>query len=432
VTSSVLRFRLKTWGLIRLGAVPLALYVLSFPGCSGGGTSSATIAYQSTRAQSGADAQDGPLEGTFNIWVMNSVGSGTRPLTNFPHQAEPFNLIMAWSPDGHKIAFDSHGALDGSSGPAVADNIWVVNSDGSGATPLTKLSTLGADSSQPIWSPDGSKLVFTSARALDGTDAVNFGTPDGAEPGSTSNIWVINADGSGAAPLTRITANQAVSLDPAWSPDGKKLAFASSRALDGTNAVNGFSCSPQQTQLVCPVFNIWVMNADGSGATPLTKFSTLGADSIFPIWSPDGSRLVFISGGQNIWVINADGSGAAPLTANGAAFDPAWSPDGTKLAFDSPTGSFQMFNIWVMNADGSNATPLTKLTFSRAYGPAWSPDGSELVFTSNRALDGTDAIVSANGVNIWVMNADGSNVTPLTKLTQAACISPRWNPTITP
>jgi len=86
-------------------------------------------------------------------------------------------------------------------------NIWLVNADGSGVAPLTKLTAPGAGSSSPIWSPGGTQVFFHSARALDSTDAAN--------PNSTRNIWVVNADGSGATPLTKITAANAFSDLPA-------------------------------------------------------------------------------------------------------------------------------------------------------------------------------------------------------------------------
>jgi Tol biopolymer transport system component len=139
--------------------------------------------------------------------------------------------------------------------------------------------------------------------------------------------------------------------------------------------------------------------------------------------------------------VNADGSGATPLTKLAArsvtSEGPAWSPDGSELTFESDRAldgtdaldTYAMANVWVMNADGSNATPLTKLTIPRAESPVWSSDGSKLAFESNRALDGTDAII-AYGYNIWVLNADGSGATPLTKLTQADCKTPQWNPAI--
>lgn len=167
------------------------------------------------------------------------------------------------SPDGSKIAFASPRALDGSDavGPNGTKNIWVVNVDGTSPLPLIRLTASGADSDGPLWSPDGTKLVFVSAQALDGSDAANTN--------STQNIWIVNSDGTNAKALTRITA-AASSGSPWWSPDGSKVVFDSARALDGSDSANGTR-------------NIWVVNVDGSGATPLTKLVNGGA-SVTPQW----------------------------------------------------------------------------------------------------------------------------------------------------
>src|SRR5262249_50832795 len=151
----------------------------------------------------------------------------------------------------------------------------------------TSLNVFLADSSAPVWSPDGSKIAFASRRALDGSNAVNTH--------GTQNVWVMNADGSSPAPLTKLTAIAgtgfnivgADSFNPVWSLDGSKIAFVSKRALDGSDAVNANGAQ-----------NIWVMNADDSGLTPLTKLTAcvncLG-NGLNPVWSPDGNKIAFVS-----------------------------------------------------------------------------------------------------------------------------------------
>jgi Tol biopolymer transport system component len=395
-----------------------------------------TLAFTSRRALDGSDAASS--NGNRNIWVMNSDGSGQTPLTKLTtifnsNILENFNPV--WSPDGSKIAFVSNRPADGiiTNKTNFTPNIWVMNADGSNQTALTTLNAFLAGSSDPVWSPDGKKIAFASARALDGSDALNTH--------GTQNVWVMNADGSSPTPLTRLTAtiSSFVDANPVWSPDGKKVVFASARALDGSDAANTNSAA-----------NLWVMDADGSNPTPLTRLTVCCSSSIFtPVWSPDGRKIIFVSeraldgsdainapnGTGNVWVIGADGSSPAPLTRlTGELTDclnPAWSPDGSKIAFHTKRalngsdfiGANGTDNIWLMNADGSNQIALTKLTASMPFtlnpNPLWSRDGSKIVFVSSARLDGTDFPNFNSTPNIWVMNADGSGIIPLTKLTAA-------------
>jgi len=398
-------------------------------GTSGGATFTVavnTIAFQSGRALDSSDAANA----NENIWVVNPDGSGATPLTKLTASSA---INPVWRTDGSRIVFASGRALDGSDAANTngTRNVWAMNADGSGATALTKLTASGTSVDTPVWSLDGSKIVFESARALDGSDALS--------PNFIFNIWLINADGSGTTPLTKLTAPGTSNEEPVWSPDGSKIAFASFRALDGIDSSNGIK-------------NIWVMNADGSAATPLTKLTAANSDSDQPSWTPDGSKILFESeravdgsnagtphGTRNIWVVNADGSGATPLTklvsSLGASSSfPKASADGSKIvfasgraldgsdAFNSPNGTF---NIWVMNADGSSSAPLTKLTAANAssFFPIWSPGGTQIFFTSRRALDGSNAANTNNVSNIWVVNTDGSGATPLTRMTAAGANS---------
>ncbi|HET9364025.1 MAG TPA: hypothetical protein VFP71_03460, partial [Candidatus Angelobacter sp.] len=338
-------------------------------------------------------------------------------------------------PASRAIAFSSAAALDGSSGSISTENIWLANADGSGTTPLTRLTNGAFAVDNLVWSPDGSKLAFISSRALDGSDALNTN--------STFNLWVMNADGSGAAPLTRLTntSGQGV-LDLAWSPDGRRIAFDSDRVLDGSDAASANGTS-----------NVWVVNSDGTGAAiPLTHFTVANAE--LPVWSPDGSRIAFTSSGAldgsdagfavNIWVMNADGSSATPVTRLTAAFssNPAFSPDGSKLAFlssrelDGSDAFINASNLWVAKTDGSGAIPLTRYStqgIGSVFGGIWSPDGKELAFESTAALDGSDALNANSTRNVWVANTDGSGAIPWTKLAYSSfstfgAIPKGWSP----
>jgi uncharacterized protein YjdB len=188
--------------------------------------------------------------------------------------------------------------------------------------------------------------------------------------------------------------------DPAWSPDGARLAF-------GRRSWPLGSCG------------IYVARADGSEVQQISD--KCGSS---PAWSPDGRTLAFSSfNADTIYVVNADGSNVRPLFAFGSGrsvFDPTWSPDGTKLAFG---GSWQASPgnwtgcIFVMNANGSGALCLGD-TQGSGFSPAWSPDGSQLAFGRSDSL----------GSDIWLTNLDGSGATNLTRGNGAVARAPAWSP----
>jgi Tol biopolymer transport system component len=436
VSSSQLKANIGAADLASAGKV--AVTVVN-PAPGGGASSAATftvapatVSFQSSRALDGSDAAN--TSSVANVWVVNPDGTGTAALTKLTSTFAS-SFFPVWSADGSKIAFSSARALDGTNADNTngTRNVWVINSDGTGATHLTGLTANGTSTDFPLWSRDGSKIIFQSARNLDGSDSLstNFIT----------NIWVVNSDGSGSATALTKTTVTGTGIDSAvWSPDGSKIAFDSARALDGSDAVNTNGTK-----------NIWIVKADGSGLAPLTKLTAVGADNVIPSWTPDGSKVVFISGRAldgsdavnthgtgNVWLINADGSGATALTkltnsVVASAGSAKSSPDGKKIVFTSASaldGSDALntnstVNIWVVNSDGSGAAPLTKLTATGAgsSSPIWSPDGTQVFFSSQRALDGTDAANLNSTRNIWVVNADGSSATPLTKITAANAFS---------
>jgi TolB protein len=403
-----------------------ASLVISVASCSGGSGSppppgDPAIAFASRRALDGSDAANG----AFNIWIMSADGSGAVPLTRLTagtSAGEP-----AWSPDKSKIAFSSNRAEDGSDAlnSASFSWIWVVNVDGSHQLPLTSVS----DGSgywfvtEPAWSPDGLKL-----------SAVNFCCTD--KQHLHSDVAVLNADGTNYTVLTSFddSVPESGASSGRWSPDGSKLLFdAPGNAAPGT---------------AVPV-NIWVMNADGSDQRALTHLTI--SEAADPQWSPDGSQIAFwslraLDGSDasnttsNIWVMKADGSNVRPvtkLTANGAdCYHPSWSPDGTKLSFESERTvdgndkSGNVTNLWVINADGTGTIPLTTHTATtlQSQNAVWSPDGLKLAFESTGALDGSDSAGQAS--NIWIVNADGSDARPLTKNTAVGSDSfqPKWRP----
>ena len=220
--------------------------------------------------------------------------------------------------------------------------------------------------------------------------------------GTDQQGWVVEevsvtvAMPSGTAPAPTATPGPlppdatATASDSNASPSGR-IAFASDR--DGN-------------------WEIYVMNADGTGVTRLTDDP---AEDRWPSWSPDGRRIAFVSdrdGDDEIYVMNAVGSEVTQLTHNDVnEWSPSWSPDGRRIAFGSYLKGLQ---IYVMNADGSKLTRLTD-NVGGAQVPSWSPDGRHIAFSL--ALDGA----------MYVMNADGADQARLTDV-QAWDLYPNWSP----
>jgi Tol biopolymer transport system component len=240
------------------------------------------------------------------------------------------------------------------------------------------------------------KIVFTSDQT-------------GANPGSGNyddfEIWSMNADGS--AP-TRLTIRPGEDREPVWSPDGTKIAFVS---------YGKDPSIPQAEQVVGSSSDIFLMNADGTGITNLSR--TSGFDDE-PAWSPDGQKIAWRSnrsGDAEVWVMSADGSNPQQLTNRpGVDDEPAYSPDGTKLAIRVCEPSC---NVWVMNADGSGARELPE-SFDD---PAWTPDGSKIAFRASGIGAGSPPDIH---VEPWDA-ADGSAKTNLTNDTDSN-VDPAFSP----
>lgn len=292
------------------------------------------------------------------IYVVSSDGANLKNIT----QNEADDWDPAWSWD-RRIAFVS----DRGGGES---DIWISSADGRYQGQLT--SRKNWQCYRPVFSRNGYTIAFYGRHYRPWKNRRIL----------MSDIYIVNSDGTNLRNLTE-NLDLYSSYVPAWSPDGRRIAFAS-----------GFDW--------CPFRDIYVINIDGSRPRKLS-YSDEDPD-FFPIWSPDGSRILYVSDCHSeigkdpgpyplevycaLYVMNSDGSD--PRILAGAVFA-IWSPDGTKIAFEARG------DIWVMNSDGSDKR---QLTTHPAYDgePTWSPDGTKIAFLSLR--DGNE--------EIYVMNADGT------------------------
>lgn len=220
---------------------------------------------------------------------------------------------------------------------------------------------------EPSPSPDGERIAYT-------------GIPAGGGNAGNQDIYITNRDGTD---VRRLTTGLDADYQPAWSPDGSRLAFVSTRA-DGLP-------------------DVWVMKTDGSNPTRLTEarrgdeFPGSGGGAMAPAWSPDGSRLVYtvyayigVTPRAQLWVMNADGSGKRQLTDGSEAndFTPTWSPDGRFIVFTRllrATNSLQLQAVGAEN--GALAFPYWITPPPVSGSPAFSPDGQWITMSETQVVE---------------------------------------------
>ncbi len=286
----------------------------------------------------------------------------------------------------------SSGQIVFASSRSVVPQLYLVNADG---TDLTQLTNMDNGACQPSWAPDGTRLVFISPCLGRGEIFETIY--------NESSLYIINADGTG---LKQLTPSPGSDFEPAWSPDGKQIAFTSVRG--------GFR-------------QIYALNVDSLAVTLLTN-TTDSIESSEPSWSPDGTKIVYTVkrvGAYQVWSMNSNGQEAIQLVRSGQDlwdYLPAWSPDGRTIFFSQRR--MGAFRPWLMRIDYEDLsqearrmnfiTPIEDVEFS--------PDGFWIVY---EGMDGD------GNRDIYFMTVTGSGRTRLTNDPKID-FDPAWRPVHNP
>lgn len=442
-------------------------------------------------AFTGADGASG-----YEIYVVGSDGTGRVPITAEADNGVDGAHMPAWSPDGSRIAF----AVDRYDETTETEDHGIVVVDASGGNETRVTNSLDE---QPVWSPDGSKLAFlrkmndvielyvvnaegSGERRISG-EGISTSLPSWSPDGSrlpfgtrdleTSNLGIVVVDvGNGDS---RTLLEDAYVASPVWSPDGSRIAFVRDDAgrplprvslwvmrpdesdlvelADGLDSVSDVAwqplrvgdpdLSPGPDALAKANGSIyyhvggedgpsWIesIQPDGSRRRVVLEGDPLSFAQV--AWSPDGTRIAYrnpLAEDRGIYMANSDGTEAVRLTDGANDGWPTWSPDGTKIAFSSTrhdpnvgactsTGDTDLgcpTDIYVMDADGSNVTRLTTSSGSE-YQPVWSPDGTRIAFTHT--------LETWSPTAVYVMNADGTDARQVSSHDGGSDFAPSWSP----
>ena len=309
-------------------------------------------------------------DGSFDIYIMDATGENITQMTdNFPWD----DSWPHWSPVSEEIVFtsDRHGG---------AADVYLLNVQTRDQKQLTNFNYRTA---YPKWSPSGTKIAFFSA------------TREKILPRDRL-IWRMKPDGTD---LEILVADGQLNDEPAFSPDGKWLAFTSAR--DKNEEIYSININTQQ----------------------IIRLTNHPGRDYLPDWSPDGEKIAFVSrrdGNPDIYTMTANGEQLTNLTkSKRVEMMPAWSPDGEQIAFKQETLDGR-YEIHVMEKDGKNQVKVADVPFANGF-PTWSPQGDKIAFV-NLPEKGVET------TRIYTIDVNGKNQRLLFEDRGGSIGKIRWSP----
>ncbi len=299
---------------------------------------------------------------------------------------------LQWSPDGSYVL-------------APLDVFYVIQTDGSSLRQVFRDVDYNNASYSPDLSPDGSRIVYTTAR-----HRINV-------PGAISPNFQIESSRLDGSDRRRLTDNDSLDTAPAWSPDGQRIAFVK------------LSFGAEESGL-------YTMAADGSDVRRIVYFKDAFILHHYwvPVWSPDGKTIAFMGNsglGNALYTVEADGSGLRQLYPDLRVTEPgefpgsvggplAWSPDGQEIAFlysytKNASGFARTTELYVIGRDGDGLRRIREIAGQAVRGSLeWSPDGAKILLAAGGAVNLIDVDGSASRMLVAATRAswslDGSKI----------------------